>query len=262
MEYTVPVVTADGPMDIPFKLVYSLEAPHIELVQEVPGSIWVSAPRNAVHHLGYWADDVAATGARLEQAGYTLEARPGGDAPPVFAYYLDPLGRPDRTRRQEQLRRLAGLPSDHGALMTGIHRERPGAADLSSATGAPAVALGDDIWMSPGVSNAYAVGTDAGRVIVNTGLAFEGPLHRRAFDAVIPGRTATIIVTQGHPDHWGGIGSVKDSDTEIVMHSNYHYWRDDMARLSTFRAGHTGFAFAKFGQALMEHLEIGGPDVG
>ena len=31
--------------------------------------------------------------------------------------------------------------------------------------------------MSPGVSNAYAMGTDAGRVIVNTGLAFEGPLQ-------------------------------------------------------------------------------------
>ena len=31
------------------------------------------------------------------------------------------------------------------------------------------------------------------------------------------------------------------------MQSNYHYWRDDMARLSIFRAGHTGFAFAKFG---------------
>lgn len=139
--------------------------------------------------------------------------------------------------------------------MTGIHRERPGAADLSSATGAPAVALGADIWMSPGVSNAYAIGTDAGRVIVNTGLAFEGPLHRKAFDGVIPGRTATIVVSQGHPDHWGGIGSFRDSDTEIVMQSNYHYWRDDMARLSIFRAGHTGFAFAKFGQALMEHLK-------
>ncbi len=31
--------------------------------------------------------------------------------------------------------------------------------------------------MSPGVSNAYALATDAGRVIVNTGLAFEGPLQ-------------------------------------------------------------------------------------
>jgi Glyoxalase/Bleomycin resistance protein/Dioxygenase superfamily len=110
--YTVPVVTADGPMDIPFKLVYSLEAPHIELVQEVPGSIWVSAPRNAVHHLGYWAEDVAATGARLEPAGYTLEARPGGDAPPVFAYCLDPLGRrPDEFDEQRDHNpRFDGLP--------------------------------------------------------------------------------------------------------------------------------------------------------
>lgn len=92
MEYTVAVRTADGPMDMPFTLVYSIDAPHLELIQEVPGSIWVSAPRNAVHHLGYWADDVEATGAALERAGYTLEVRPAIEGPPVFAYYLDPLG--------------------------------------------------------------------------------------------------------------------------------------------------------------------------
>ena len=91
MEYTVPVVTADGPAEIPFKLAYSLEAPHLEVLQEVPGSPWVSAARNAVHHLGYWADDVAATGAELERAGYLQEVRAAGDEP-VFAYYLDPLG--------------------------------------------------------------------------------------------------------------------------------------------------------------------------
>ncbi|BBZ45508.1 hypothetical protein [Mycobacterium parmense] len=38
--------------------------------------------------------------------------------------------------------------------MAGIHRERPGAADLAAATGAPAIPLGNQIWMSPGVSNA------------------------------------------------------------------------------------------------------------
>ena len=105
------------------------------------------------------------------------------------------------------------------------------------------------------MSNAYALATDAGRVIVNTGLAYEGPLHRRAFDAVLPGNTPTIIGTQGHPDHWGGIGFFREPETEIVMHANYRYWRDDMARLSTFRAGHTGFVFGKFGQQLMEHLK-------
>ena len=43
------------------------------------------------------------------------------------------------------------------------------------ATDDPAVALGNHIWMSPGVSNSYAVATDDGRVIVNGGLFFEGP---------------------------------------------------------------------------------------
>ena len=65
--------------------------------------------------------------------------------------------------------------------MPGIHRERPGAADLAVATGDPAVALGDGIWMSPGVSNSYAIATDDGRVIVNGGLFFEGPQRRQAF---------------------------------------------------------------------------------
>lgn len=92
MEYTIAVTTADGPMEIPFRLVYSIDATHIELIQQVPGSVWVSAPRNAVHHLGYWCDDVDAVGRRLQHCGYTLEVRPDGDLGMAFAYYLDPLG--------------------------------------------------------------------------------------------------------------------------------------------------------------------------
>lgn len=92
LQYTVPVITVEGAVDISFTMAYSLESPHIELIQEIPGTLWVSAPRNAVHHLGYWTDDVDATGKALEQSGYTLEARPNTDAPANFAFYLDPLG--------------------------------------------------------------------------------------------------------------------------------------------------------------------------
>ena len=88
--------------------------------------------------------------------------------------------------------------------LAGIHRERPGAADLKAATSAPAIPLGQDIWMSPGVSNSYAVATDAGRVIINAGVLFEGPPRRQAF-ADVAGPTQAIIVTQGHGDHWGAI---------------------------------------------------------
>jgi glyoxylase-like metal-dependent hydrolase (beta-lactamase superfamily II) len=138
--------------------------------------------------------------------------------------------------------------------MAGIHRERPGAADLVTATDTPATPLGNDIWMSPGVSNSYAVATDDGRVVVNGGLVFEGPLHRKAL-ADVPGPTRAIIVTQGHADHWGGVNSVRNGDTDIVMHRNYKYWRDDNGLLMGYRVPKTSFAFQKFSDAVLEHFK-------
>lgn len=138
--------------------------------------------------------------------------------------------------------------------MPGIHRERPGADDLAVATGEPAVALGDGIWMSPGVSNSYAIATDDGRVIVNGGLFFEGAQRLKAF-ASIAGPTRAVIVTQGHADHWGGVNALREPDTDVVMHANYRYWRDDNVRLGGFRAPKTEFAFKKFSDAVMEHLK-------
>jgi len=86
-------------------------------------------------------------------------------------------------------------------MIGGIHRDRPGATALAAATGEPATSLGNDIWMSPGVSNAYAVGTDEGRVIINAGLALEGPFHRQASPRS-PAPTKAVVISQGHPDHW------------------------------------------------------------
>ncbi|RAU95235.1 MBL fold metallo-hydrolase [Mycobacterium colombiense] len=138
--------------------------------------------------------------------------------------------------------------------MAGIHRERPGASDLSAATDTPAQALGDGVWMSPGVSNSYAVATDDGRVIVNSGLVFEGPLHRKAFADVV-GPTRAIVVTQGHADHWGGVNTLRDADTQVVMHRNYRYWRDDNTLLMGYRVPKTSFAFGKFSDAVLEHFK-------
>jgi alkyl sulfatase BDS1-like metallo-beta-lactamase superfamily hydrolase len=138
--------------------------------------------------------------------------------------------------------------------MAGIHRDRPGAADLAAATDTPAIDIGDGIWMSPGVSNAYAVATDNGRVIINAGLIFEGPLRQKAFHNV-PGPTRAIILTQGHPDHWGAVTMLRDTDTDVVMHRNYRYWRDDNARLAGYRMPRTNFAFKKFSDAIVEHLK-------
>ena len=137
--------------------------------------------------------------------------------------------------------------------MPGIHRERPGADAMAAATDAPAVDLGDDIWMSPGWSNTYLLPTDDGRVVINTGMGFEGPLHRRAFDAVDPSPTRAVLLTQGHYDHVGGIDVVKDADSDVVAQANFTMWRDDNERLEGFRSRNSAFAFIDAILAAMEY---------
>jgi alkyl sulfatase BDS1-like metallo-beta-lactamase superfamily hydrolase len=137
--------------------------------------------------------------------------------------------------------------------MTGIHRERPGADAIVPSTGAPALELGGGIWLSPGLSNSYLLQTDDGRVIVNTGMGFEGPLHRRAYDAVDTAPARVIIFTQGHFDHVGGVDSLGDEGTELVAQANFSSWRADNERLEAFRSRNAAFAWIRAILAAMEH---------
>jgi alkyl sulfatase BDS1-like metallo-beta-lactamase superfamily hydrolase len=127
--------------------------------------------------------------------------------------------------------------------MPGIHRERPGADAIAASTGAPAVDLGGDVWMSPGLSNSYLLPTDEGRVIINTGMGFEGPLHQRAYAGLGDGAVRAIILTQGHYDHVGGVDVLREDGTEIVAQANFGMWRADNERLESFRARNAAFAW-------------------
>ncbi|MGE2836176.1 VOC family protein [Mycobacterium sp. SMC-4] len=92
VEANLKVTTSAGDVDVPFKFVYSLQAPHLEVVQEVPGTVWSAPVGAAAHHLGYWVDDLATAARKLEDAGYRLEARPAGETLTSFAYYIDDTG--------------------------------------------------------------------------------------------------------------------------------------------------------------------------
>jgi alkyl sulfatase BDS1-like metallo-beta-lactamase superfamily hydrolase len=127
--------------------------------------------------------------------------------------------------------------------MGGIHRERPGADAIAACTGAPAVDLGSGIWMSPGLSNSYLLRTDEGRVIVNTGMGFEAPLHQRAYATVDDGPTRAVIFTQGHYDHVGGVDVLRDEGSEIIAQADFHVWRADNERLEAFRSRNAAFAW-------------------
>ena len=142
--------------------------------------------------------------------------------------------------------------------MTGVHRERPGADAIAPSTGGSAVDLGDGIWLSPGLSNSYLLQTDDGRIVVNTGMGFEGPLHRRIYDAVDTTPTRTIVFTQGHYDHVGGTDSLRDQGTELIAQKNFSSWRADNERLEAFRSRNAAFAWIRAILAAMEHAGSAG----
>jgi alkyl sulfatase BDS1-like metallo-beta-lactamase superfamily hydrolase len=89
-----------------------------------------------------------------------------------------------------------------------------------------AVSLGDRIFMSRGISNAYLVGTDDRAVLVNTGSRFEP--HKARFDAVSTAPLAAIVFTQSHADHIGGWGHFAAPGVETIAHADYFdvraYW--------------------------------------
>ena len=124
-----------------------------------------------------------------------------------------------------------------------VYRSRPGADGLRPAAAEKAEQISPGLWCSPGLSNSYLLTTDDGRVIINTGMGFEGPVHRANFDAVDSSPVRYIIFTQGHVDHVGGLDSVRDPDTTVVAQANWTSWRDDNERLIPYRASRSAFAF-------------------
>jgi catechol 2,3-dioxygenase-like lactoylglutathione lyase family enzyme len=78
----------------PTTICYSVEAPHLELIEEVPGSVWVCNEHSNLHHIGFWTDDLPGDSARLARAGCPLQlaGRSGDVAPHTFAYHGDDAG--------------------------------------------------------------------------------------------------------------------------------------------------------------------------
>ncbi|ORA17479.1 VOC family protein [Mycobacterium asiaticum] len=94
MSYTLPFRTTAGTRELTSTIVYSVQAPYLELLQEVPGTPWTAAPGNAVHHVGYFTDNLAQTAQSLQDHGFVFEmtADVPGTELGLFAYYVDAVG--------------------------------------------------------------------------------------------------------------------------------------------------------------------------
>ena len=79
---------------LPTKLCYSVGEPHLELIEETPGSVWVCNEHSNLHHIGFWTGELAERSAAFSAAGCPLQlcGRAGDRAPVSFSYHRDGLG--------------------------------------------------------------------------------------------------------------------------------------------------------------------------
>ncbi len=113
--------------------------------------------------------------------------------------------------------------------------ERPGKELLTPVYDDPAHRITDFLYRSGGTTAAYMLVTGAGRVIVNTGMGYEAPHHKRVFDAVCPGPTPYIVTTQAHVDHVGGVALFREPDTRYVAQAANRACQHDDARIAALR---------------------------
>jgi glyoxylase-like metal-dependent hydrolase (beta-lactamase superfamily II) len=143
-----------------------------------------------------------------------------------------------------------------------LFRSRPGGFDIQPARQSEARQIQAGVYLSEGLSNSYLVVTPAGRVVINTGMGFESPVHKRNFDAVDASPVRYILLTQGHVDHVGGVDLFREAGTEIVTQAGNAAHQQDDARIARFRASRSAFAFAEaIGNAMRYVRKSTGSDI-
>ncbi|MBW2540476.1 MAG: MBL fold metallo-hydrolase, partial [Deltaproteobacteria bacterium] len=145
----------------------------------------------------------------------------------------------------------------HKAAMVSapLYRSRPGGHQILPASQPEATKINDFIYLSEGLSNAYLITSPEGRAVINTGMGFEAPIHKRNFDAVDDRPLRYILFTQGHVDHVGGTDLFREEGTKVVAHANNQAHQADDARIASFRAMRSGFAFAEAIARAWTHIQ-------
>ena len=125
---------------------------------------------------------------------------------------------------------------------------RPGKELLTPVYDDPAQPVVDElVYRSGGTTAAYMVLTDTGRIIVNTGMGYEAPHHKRVFDAIRSGPTCCVITTQGHVDHVGGVDLFREQETKYIAQANNPACQADDARIRDIRMRTSGIWFDTLG---------------
>ena len=80
---------------VTLRAVYSASTPRLELIEEVPGTIWVQNDHSNLHHIGFWSSDVEGDSEGLRASGCPMQLADwgGGSATAsTWAYHWSELG--------------------------------------------------------------------------------------------------------------------------------------------------------------------------
>ena len=93
-----------------------------------------------------------------------------------------------------------------------------------------AEAITDYIFMAKDISNAYLVTTRDGDVQVNTGFMDNAERTKNLLAPKRTGPLRKIILTQAHPDHYGGVPLMCEPETKVIAERRFvdtwRYFRD------------------------------------
>jgi len=126
--------------------------------------------------------------------------------------------------------------------------QRPGKELMVPRYDEPAHRVTEFLYRSGGTTAAYCLLTDRSRVIVNTGMGYEAPHHKRMFDAVRSGPTPYVMSTQAHVDHVGGVHLFRAPDTVYVAQENNLACQRDDERIRQLRFRTAGIWFDMTGR--------------
>jgi hypothetical protein len=74
------------------KLCYSTVAPYLELIEELPGTVWECNEYSNLHHIGFWSDAVQTDADRWTETGCPFMLGPWEDGEIRATYHQDRLG--------------------------------------------------------------------------------------------------------------------------------------------------------------------------
>ncbi|MGB1563372.1 MAG: MBL fold metallo-hydrolase [Sinimarinibacterium flocculans] len=84
-----------------------------------------------------------------------------------------------------------------------------------------AVAVTDFIFMVKDISNLYLVKTADGDLLVNAGFMDSAERNRALLAPHRSGPLRRIVITQGHPDHFGGAPALREAGTELIAQRHF-----------------------------------------